>query len=119
MSVMTILQMASRVSDLLEQRLGLRGDDLAEQIARGKWRLPRRVRRAAGVVAEAAAMAPHPRLQIRIDEEQVAIAYDQCLRYLAPLGRGARVRSRLVSVWLALAGAAVVAIGLMLWRGQI
>lgn len=119
MSVVTILQMADRVSALMEQRLGLQGQDLAEKIARGGRRLPRRVRRAAGIVADAAEMAPHPRLQVRIDEEQVAIAYDQCLRYLGPLGRGARLRSRLVTIGLSVLAALLVGAGLLAWRGRL
>jgi len=119
MGVMTILQMADRVSGLLEDRLGLRGQDLSEKLARGRRHLPRRVRRAVQVVADAAEMAPHPRLQLRIDEEQVAIAYDQCLRYLGPLGRGARMRARLVSLGVALLVALVAGVALLAWRGLI
>lgn len=119
MSVVTILQMADRVSGLMEERLGLRGQSLAEQVARGGRRLPRRVRRAATIVADAAEMAPHPRLQVRINEEQVAVAYDQCLQYLGRIGRGARMRARLGAAGLALVTALLIGIGLMIWRGQI
>jgi hypothetical protein len=90
MSAITIQQMADRVAGLMEDRLRIRGAGLSDKLARGGRSLPRRVRKAAEVLAEAAQMSQNPRLLLQINHEHVAEAYDTCLRYLAPLGAGAR-----------------------------
>ena len=74
MSVATIRQMADRVADLMETRLRVKGRDLPEKLKRGGGRLPRKVRNAASLLAEASEMALNPKLQVRVDEGRVAEA---------------------------------------------
>ena len=121
MSAVTIIQMADRVSALMEERLSVRGRTLAEKVRKAGRRLPRKVREAASYLAKAAEMAQNPKLLVRVDESDVAAAYDICLRHLAPLGAGARRRGLLMSVaaqvvfgLIVVAGAAVL---VMRWRG--
>ena len=123
MSAVTIIQMADRVSALLEERLSVRGRTLAEKVRKAGRRLPRKVREAAGYLAEAGEMAQNPKLLVRVDEGDVAAAYDICLRHLGGAGRGGRRRSALLG---AAASAAfgifvvmVLAIGVIYWRGLI
>lgn len=92
MSAVTIQQMAGRVAGLMEDRLRIRGKDLAAKLKGGGKRLPRKVRRAAQTLAEAAALAQNPRFLMQIDHEAVAGAYDICVRYLSGVNRGERVR---------------------------
>ena len=123
MSVATIRQMADRVSALLEDRLKIRGRDLPELLKRGGSRLPRRVRQAATLLAEASNMALNPKLQVRVDEGRVAEAYDTCMRYLGPLGRADRRWALLSSIGASIGfGLLVVAaafIGWLVWRGYL
>ena len=92
MGAATIHAMTDRVAQLMEERLGIRGKDLADRLHRGGRLLPRTVRAAAGVLAEAQAMADSPKLSMRIDQAQIAAAYDTCLRHLSslPAARGWR-----------------------------
>lgn len=123
MSAVTIIQMADRVSALMEERLSVRGRTLAEQVRKAGRRLPRKVREAAAYLAEAGEMAQNPKLLVRLDEGDVAAAYDTCLRHLGGISRGGRRSSALLN---AAASAAfgifvvmVLAIGVIYWRGLI
>ncbi|MDR0807532.1 MAG: hypothetical protein LBE86_00085 [Gemmobacter sp.] len=107
MGAASIQQMADRVADLMEDRLRIGGAGLAAKLDRGGSRLPRKVRTAAGKLAEAAHMSQNPRLLPRIDQADMAENYRICLRHLSPLGWGARQRGRFMSV------AAQVAFGLI------
>lgn len=121
MGVATITQMSNRVAALLEERLGARGRDLPEKLAQVNRRLPRPVRRAAEALAAAGEMAKNPKLQIRVDEAQVAEAYDICLRHLAPMGRRGRSGGFLASFGASAAFSVLLVaaglIGFMLWKG--
>ena len=119
----TITQMADRVSVLIEQRLGVRGDSLEEKLQRAGHRLPRRVRAAGRTLAEAAAMAQNPRLLMQVDEGRVAAAFDVCVRHLGSPKRGERRRSAvaafLTSAGIAVAAATILAVAVAYWRGLV
>jgi hypothetical protein len=119
----SIEQMADRVADLMEARLRVRGAGLSRKLRRGGRLLPKKVKTAAEVLALSAEAAQVPKLRSRVDPERAAIAYDICLRYLKPLGAGAR---RSAFLWgLGASTAAIVAVtgGLVLavlvWRGYL
>ena len=123
MSAVTITQMADRVSALIEDRLGVRGRSLGDKLHKAGRRLPRRVREAARYLADAAEMAQNPKLLVRVDEGEVATAYDTCLRHLNTQNRGERRKTALLG---ALASAAfgvlvvtVLVIALAYWRGLV
>jgi hypothetical protein len=90
MSAVTIQQMADRVAALMEERLRIKGRGLAEKLQRGGRALPRRVRAAAQVLAEAAHMAQNPKLLLQVDQEQIAVAYDLCVNHLNGVNRWQR-----------------------------
>lgn len=121
MSAITIQQMAERVSDLLETRLGLRGKTLDQKLARGGRILPRKVRKAAHELARAAEMSRNPKLLLQIDEGAVAGAYDICLRHLSPMGARARRLAMFQGALASMLFGALVIIALLLivlkWRG--
>ena len=85
MSAVTIQQMADRVAGLMEDRLGIRGNGLAEKLRRGKRSLPRGARAAAQELADLAEKAKNPKLLVQIDQAHVAACYDTCVKYLSPL----------------------------------
>jgi len=86
MSAVSIRQMADRVAGLLETRLRVRGNGLAEKLRRSGRRLPRAVRKAAAALAQAADQAENPRLMMQLDLEKLAADYDLCVRHLGGLG---------------------------------
>lgn len=121
MSGVSTKQMAGRIADLMEARLRIRGEGLAEKLRRGGRFLPRKVRRQAEYLAKADAEARVPRLLTRLDHERIAEAYDACVRYLKPLGAGARRKAILLDMLTGFAtglfATGVLVIVLLLWRG--
>jgi hypothetical protein len=121
MGAASIQQMADRVAALMEERLRVRGTGLAEKLRKGGRALPRKVRAAAAVLAQAAEMARNPKLLMQIDEEKVAEAYDLCVRYLGALNAWDRRKGLMLNIaasiafGLLLLGGAVVAV--LVWRG--
>lgn len=123
MSGVSTKQMAGRIADLMEARLRVRGEGLAEKLRRGGRFLPRKVRRQAEYLAKADAEARVPRLLTRLDHERIAEAYDACVRYLKPLGAGARRKAILLDMLTGFAtglfATGVLVIVLLLWRGYL
>jgi hypothetical protein len=116
-----VQQMADRVAELMEARLRIKGEGLSAKLKRGRRYLPRKVLAGAEFLAESAEKAQVPHLQTQLDHEKVALAYDTCVRYLKPLGRGARRRAIVLgiatsSAFSILATVALVA-GVLIWRG--
>lgn len=121
MSSATVQQMADRVAELMEERLRIRGDGLDEKLRRGGRALPKRVRREAEFLAQAARVAQVPKLLVQIDNAKVTEAYDACLRYLRPLGKGARLRGFLLDLaasWgFAILATVALVVVVLIWRG--
>ena len=118
---MSIQQMADRVAELMEDRLRVKGEGLATKLRRGGRYLPRKVLTAAQLLATSAEQARLPRLQGQLDPEQIALAYDVCVRFLKPLGVGARRRAAILGFATSVTGIGVVTAGLvaavLVWRG--
>ena len=108
MSAVTIHQMAQRVADMMEQRLGVSGKDLGAKLRRGKRQLPRKVALAAQELSDASERAKNPKLLVQIDQAKVAASYDICVRHLSQVKPGGRAKGLLISV------AATVALGLLI-----
>jgi hypothetical protein len=119
----SVQQMADRVSELLEERLRVRGKSLPDKLRRGGRQLPRKVRSAAEYLAMASVQARVPRLMMQLDHRQIAESYDLCLGYLRPLGAGARRKAAVMS-FLTTAAAVVLVTGVLflavlVWRGYV
>ena len=67
MSAVTIQQMADRVAQLLEERLGLGGRDLSAKLKRAGRVLPKKVRDAGRLLAQSAQKGQNPKLLGQID----------------------------------------------------
>lgn len=123
MSVVTVQQMADRVSALLGERLRVRGDTLEARLKKAGRRLPRKVREAGAVLVQAGQMVRNPKLMHLVDEEVVAQAYDTCLRHLAKVNpREARITLLVgiaAHIAFSLLVVAVLVIVTLYWRGLI
>ncbi|CAN1547193.1 hypothetical protein MCELHM10_02017 [Paracoccaceae bacterium] len=123
MSMVAIQQMADRVAQLLEEKHGLGGRDLAAKLRRGKRLLPRKVRDAAERLAAAAEKARNPKLMGQVDMGQVADAYDVCVRHLAGIDPAERRRGTMIgmveSVGIGVLIFGVVIVGIMYWLGYL
>lgn len=115
--------MADRVAGLMEQRLKVSGNGLDEKLRKGGSRLPRNVRSAAQVVADASVLAQNPKLLSRIDQEAVAKAYDTAVRYLTKLDASDRrigaILNFAASVAFSLLVVAALVFAVLRWRGFI
>jgi hypothetical protein len=98
MSAVTIQQMADRVAQLLEERLGLGGKGLAAKMKRAGRMLPRKVRDAGKLLATSAQKAQNPKLLGQIDMGEVTEAYDVCLKHLIAIDPVGRKRVYLASI---------------------
>ena len=98
MGAITVQQMADRVAALMEERLRVRGTGLRDKLRRSGRRLPRKVRKEAEYLAEVAVLAQNPKVQMLLDDERIAAAYDTCVRYLQAIGRRGRVSGFLIDV---------------------
>ena len=74
--------MADQVANMMEDRLGVRGARLSDKLRQGGHKLPRKVRRAATLLAEADELAMTPKLHARVDETRVVAGHRLCMRYL-------------------------------------
>jgi hypothetical protein len=123
MSAVTIQQMADRVAQLLEERLGVSGRDLSAKLTRAGRDLPRKVRDGGKLLVSASQRAQNPKLLGQIDMGEVADAYDVCVRHLASIDPVVRRRNILAGMVGSVGfGVLVLAIGIMVllaWRGYL
>jgi hypothetical protein len=123
MSSVAIQQMADRVGQLMEERLGLGGRDLGAQLRKGGRLLPKRVREAAQLLADSAEKAKNPKLLGQIDMGAVSNAYDACLKHLMTVDPAERKRGVLSGmVGFVGGGVFILALGIiavLVWRGYL
>jgi hypothetical protein len=121
MSAVTIQQMADRVAQLLEERLGLGGKGLAAKLKRAGRTLPRKVRDAGKLLAAAAQKAQNPKLLGQIDMGEVTEAYDVCVKHLIAIDPVARKRNLFAgmvgSVGFGILALVIALAVLLAWRG--
>lgn len=123
MSVVTVQQMADRVSALLGERLRVRGDTLEARLKKAGRRLPRKVRDAGAELVQATQMIRNPKLRHLVDDAVVAAAYDTCLRHLTTVNPNEARITLLVGIAAHIAFSllvvAVLVIVTLYWRGFI
>lgn len=111
------------IAALMEERMGIRGDGFEAKLARAGRRLPRRLRREGALLAEARALAEHPRLARRVDLRRLRKAARALERHLERIDAGKRRTTARIN-WLA--GNALnilIVLGLLVaviaWRGLV
>jgi len=120
---MTPQQQAQEIADLIGARLGVPGQDLETKVKKAGRLLPRRIRRDAEKLAEAAAFAGHPKLARMVDPRAQRAAYRDCKKFLEQID----VSERVIRFTLGLVTAnafnflaiSAVLIAVLVWRGYL
>jgi hypothetical protein len=123
---MTDPQLAATLDTLrrsLAERLDLGSGDIATLLRRAGRSLPRRLRPAAAMLAEADYLAADPRLSRRIDPASVTAAARDMGAWLATQDPRERRRTRAINLAALIAFrllvTAALVIGVLVWRGII
>ncbi|WP_102109454.1 hypothetical protein [Oceaniglobus roseus] len=118
---MTPKEQAQEIADLIGARLGVGGTGLETKLRRAGRLLPRRIRREAEQLAQAARLAEHPRLAKQLHLMDHDRAYRDCKRFLEGIDGSERIVRALLGFVTTNAfnvlviGALLIA--LLLWRG--
>lgn len=123
MAELDIAAKARRLEELLDRGFGTGEKGLRHALRKAGRRLPRRMRRAGGVVADADYMAGHPKLFWQIDRKRVAREAEILEDYLKSVNPGKRRVDLLLSILRSLAVNFLI-LGLLIyalarWRGWI
>jgi hypothetical protein len=123
MGAATIQQMATRVGQLLETRLKIRGATLADKLRKAKRRLPRKIYAAAEYLAQASHLSQNPKMISQLNEGEIAQAYDLCVKYLTGTSLSSQRRGTVLMIITSIAVSVVcvmiLAIAVLRWRGLI
>lgn len=118
---MDLHESADHLAQLIEEKMGVRGDGLAAKLNRAGRTLPKHIRADAMVLVNALMLEGHPKLSRQIDLAVIERAYLNAERYLSGVDAGAR-RWGLVLDWLAklafnLIMLAVLLVVILRWQG--
>lgn len=89
---------AAELADLLEKKLGIRGDGLSAKIERAGRLLPRWVQRELTQVALAQQWSTHPKFRAMADPGAVKSAYTKSHAYLQNVDPSRRLVDRILSL---------------------
>ncbi|WP_212525108.1 hypothetical protein [Actibacterium sp. MT2.3-13A] len=123
MAQVSVEQLAASVEALMEKRMGVGGRGLPAKLRRAGRRLPRHVRRDAGMIAEALHLARSPKLARQIDLARLEVAERRVAAYLRGYDRADRRKGAVLGLLGSLSfnllavGALVVAV--LVWRGLV
>ncbi len=116
-----LTQNIAEIRELLEKQMRVKGRDLRQQMRRAGRRLPRRLRRDLAYLIETETIAQNPKLGRMVNDEKVANAHANLVRYLEGLNpREAMWNSILnitASIALALIVTFVIALYVLVQRG--
>lgn len=111
----------ARIEALLGSRFGATRGTLAQRVIKVGRLLPRRTRRDLAQVAEAAQMATHPRLALRLDHAAVLAAAERAEAHLRAVDGRDRRRGQILGMLGALVFnlmlLAVILLVVLRWRG--
>ncbi|MZR12621.1 hypothetical protein GQE99_06255 [Maritimibacter sp. DP07] len=120
---MDLQDRAETLARLMEERLDIRGPDLAAKTRRARRRVPRWLRRELMALVQALEYSRHPKFAARIDHARIETGARRAQNWLEQVDATDR-RKSLVIHWLAGNAFNVLvviglAVGVMAWRGLI
>lgn len=112
-----------KLRGLMQQKLDVRGRDLAQSFRRAGRRLPKRVRKHFAALIRAEMLAHNPKTARQVDEVTVEQAYEVVRSYLAALDvvelRKMQILSLSGAIIANLVLVAVLFVGWLWWRGYV
>lgn len=108
-------EMASALSLLLHQKIGVKSGGLEAKVASAGRRLPKRIRRLAMVVVEAEKVSANPKLARQIDHHALDKAYYEVESYLNDIDVAERRKTKLINFFGLLSFNLLAVGGLLLW----
>ena len=119
-----IQHMAQEVAQQMKEQLSIRrGRDLRAKLRRTGILMPKRVKREAGYLADAAKLVENPKLFKMVDQTRVKFAHRLCLEYLRDVDPYERRKGMLLSslggLAFGLLGLFGIVIGVLVWQGYL
>lgn len=118
-----IQEKAAQVAELMKERLGVRGKDLAAKLRHVGRRMPKRLKQDAAFLVESCGLAENPKLSRMIDHERVDRAHKSCMDFLQSIDVVDRRKGVALGILGSLALSLIVVTALVLtvlvWRGFI
>lgn len=118
-----LLDGAEPLLELARDKLRVRGQTLSTVLARGRWRMPRRIARAAQRLVEAEQTAQNPRLRMMLDHDALAKDMRDLRAFLDDIDpadeRKGWFLGILASLAINLLTLVVLLIAVMIWRGYL
>jgi len=123
MTPQTVTDTVLEIETLMSERLRLRAGPLARQIRKAGRQLPRRVAREARFLAEAGALANHPKMARQVDPARLESARRTVTDYLTAIDPAKQRTDRLLRFLAALAlnflALGVLVVAVLRWRGLV
>ncbi|TYB87073.1 hypothetical protein [Oceaniovalibus sp. ACAM 378] len=120
---MTPREQADEIAGLIGTRLGVGGNGLDAKVKKAGRLLPRRIRRDAELLSDAARISEHPRLSRMANPTDTTRAYRDCKRFLIRIDGSERIVRFALGLVTANAfnflAVSAVLIGVLVWRGYL
>ncbi len=111
----------NRVSDLLEEKMGLTGDDMTGRLRKAARHMPRHVRRRARMLTDSLALAQHPKLRLTLDMPALGSAARVVTQWLESVDPAERRKDLVLGILASLSFNLIAVFTLVLvvlhWRG--
>lgn len=124
--MMTDQDMAAKsrvLCGLMQQKLNVRGRNLAQCLRRAGRQLPKSARTSGATLVQAEMLSDNPKTARQVDVHAVDTAYEHLRGHLAGIDVGERRKARLLSLAAAVVGNLIVVVSVFVvwlwWRGYI
>ena len=120
---MRYTEQADRLANLIEERLGIRGQGLEAKLRRAGRLIPKRIRADAGLLVDAARNEANPKLARLLDQASIQAAARNVETWLAGIDPAERRVNRIIgflsSNALNLMATGTLVIVVLVWRGYV
>jgi len=98
MTVDALQNQADDISELLVEKLRIKGSSLAEQAALAKKKLPRAIYRDLRLILETLDMAGHPKIALTLETKKADQSAERVLTYLREINRWELIKTRWIGI---------------------